>query len=150
MKTSHLSAFIFGTLLLPSTVNAQSPVAANGAQSTPSSADAQLQQQPSDMDQEIPFKIGGKVKPPKLISSPAPHHPLTNNSAKGHALVSFVVSSTGVPNRIHILSIEGEYPDSASKTLEAIKQYKFQPATKDNKPVAVAMTVEIYFSSFQN
>jgi outer membrane biosynthesis protein TonB len=154
MKKAKLaSALVIGTLTIltasPIAIAQSSPALTAPQTSSPSSAVA-TSEQLSTLEQETPFKMGGKVKPPRLISSPTPKEfpSPAPPGQKGYAIVSFVVSSTGIPNRIHIVRSAGPLEKNAPKVVETIKQSRFQPGTRDGHPVAVLMTTEIDFSLF--
>jgi hypothetical protein len=153
MKKAKLaSALIIGAL----TILATSPIATAQSSPTPSVpltsalVPTAATSEPPSLEQETPFKMGGKVKPPRLISSPTPKEfpSPAPPGQKGYAIVSFVVSSTGIPNRIHIVRSAGPLEKNAPKVIETVQQSRFQPGTRDGHPVAVFMTTEIDFSLF--
>jgi protein TonB len=152
-KASLVSALIIGVLTIVTTspiAIAQSSPTQSAQQTTSPSTAAETSEQPLGLEHETPYKIGGKVKPPRLLSSPttkeypSPAPP----GQKGYAIVAYVVSSTGIPNRIHIIRSGGAFEKNAAKVLAAIRQYRFQPGTRDGQPVAVSMITEIDFSLF--
>jgi TonB family protein len=60
-------------------------------------------------------------------------------------VVGLVVSSQGEPKDIHIVtSLDKDVDQSA---IEAVQQWRFDPAKKGDQPVAVRITVEIRFHS---
>ena len=63
----------------------------------------------------------------------------------GTVLVGLVVSSKGEPKDVHVVrSLEKAVDQSA---VEAVQQWRFEPARKGGQPVAVRITVEIRFHS---
>lgn len=61
----------------------------------------------------------------------------------GTVLVALVVSSKGMPVNVHIArSVDKDIDQSA---IDAVKEWRFEPARKEGKPVAVKVTVEIRF-----
>jgi periplasmic protein TonB len=65
---------------------------------------------------------------------------------QGICLVAIIVDAHGVPQNIHVVRHLGMGLDE--KAMEAIRKYRFKPATKDGKPVAAAITVEVDFRLF--
>ena len=56
---------------------------------------------------------------------------------------SLIVGSDGLPRDIRVgRSLSPEFDESA---IDAVKKWKFAPATKDGKPVAVEINIEINF-----
>ena len=104
-KATLASALLIGafTILTASSIAvAQSSTAQRAQQTSSPDSSAEKTEQLSGLEQETPFKMGGKVNPPRLLSSPTPkeHPSAAPLGQKGYAIVSFVVSSTGIPNRI--------------------------------------------------
>jgi protein TonB len=58
-------------------------------------------------------------------------------------LVSLLVTEEGLPSDLRIEKALGEGLDE--KALEAIRQYRFQPAMRDGKPIAARIKVMISF-----
>ena len=54
-----------------------------------------------------------------------------------------IVGADGVPRDIKVLRGIGKGLDE--KAVEAVTKWKFEPATKDGKPVAVVINVEVNF-----
>ncbi len=92
--------------------------------------------------------IGGAVSAPILIKEVQAEFSDEARRAKyqGVVLVSFIVDTQGNPQNPRVVRALGMGLDE--KALEAIKQYKFKPAMKYGKPVAVKMAIEINFQLF--
>jgi len=91
----------------------------------------------------------GGVKPPQIILAPSPkltEDEKKNDKAKynGVAVVSLIVSTEGKPLDIKVTKSLG--PGLDKRTIEAVNTWKFDPATKDCKPVAVKISVEVTFA----
>ena len=98
----------------------------------------------ADPDEEV-FRIGGDVAPPTLVHRVDPVRPNGANAgrADGTVVMALVVSSKGIPHDIQIReSLEKDLDQSA---IDAVQQWRFEPAKKKDKPVAVRVTVEIRF-----
>jgi protein TonB len=93
-------------------------------------------------------KIGGGVSTPVPIYTVEPEFSEEARKAKfmGVVLVNLIVDANGRPQNVHTLRGVGMGLDE--KAVEAVKQYKFKPATKNGKPVAVELNVEVNFQIF--
>jgi periplasmic protein TonB len=65
---------------------------------------------------------------------------------QGICLVAIIVDAHGLPQNVHVVRHLGMGLDE--KAMEAIRKYRFRPATKDGRPVAAAITVEVDFRLF--
>ena len=91
------------------------------------------------------FFVGKGVAPPKAIYSPDPEYDKNARKRKyqGTCLLSMIVDADGRPADIKVVRALGEGLDA--KAVEAVSTWKFEPATKDGKPVAVFINVEVSF-----
>jgi len=91
------------------------------------------------------FRVGGGVSNPRLVYSPDPESSEEARTAKfmGTCPLSLVVGADGRPRDIQVSRSVGLGLDE--KAIEAVKTWKFDPALKDGKPVAVAIAVEVTF-----
>jgi protein TonB len=91
------------------------------------------------------FKVGGGVQAPKAIYSPDPEYSEEARKAKyqGEVVLWLIVDQYGRPQNVRVLRSPGMGLDQ--KAIEAVKLWKFDPATKDGKPVAVQINVEVNF-----
>jgi len=91
------------------------------------------------------FRVGGGVSPPRPLFSPNPEYSDEARKAKyqGVCVLSLIVGPDGLPWNIRVARSLGMGLDE--KAIEAVKQWRFQPAMKDGKPVAVAINVEVQF-----
>lgn len=97
---------------------------------------------PEQKTEEV-YTIGNGVTPPRLVHQVEPEHPRQGFRISGTVLIGLIVNSKGEPDELHVLrSLEKEIDQSA---IDAVKQWHFQAATKDGKPVAVKISVEIRF-----
>jgi len=63
----------------------------------------------------------------------------------GSVIVALIVSSKGLPREPHIVkSLDKDLDQSA---LDAVKEWRFAPAQKDGKAVAVRVSLQIEFHS---
>jgi periplasmic protein TonB len=91
------------------------------------------------------FRVGGGVSAPKAIFAPDPEYSEEARKAKyqGTCVLMLIVSPDGRTRDIRIARSLGLGLDE--KAIEAVKQWKFEPALKDGKPVSVAINVEVSF-----
>jgi periplasmic protein TonB len=91
------------------------------------------------------FRVGGGVSAPKAIYAPDPEYSEEARKAKftGTCVLWLVVGSDGRPKDIRVARSLGLGLDE--KAIEAVKSWKFEPAMKDGKPVAVQINVEVSF-----
>jgi protein TonB len=91
------------------------------------------------------FHVGGGVSAPKATFSPDPEYSEEARKAKyqGTCVLWLIVGPDGRPRDIRVTRTLGLGLDE--KAVEAVKQWKFDPAIKDGKPVAVQISVEVSF-----
>ena len=91
------------------------------------------------------FRVGGGVSAPKAIYAPDPEYSEEARKAKyqGTCVLSLIVGPDGKPREIRVARSLGLGLDE--KAIEAVHQWKFEPAQKDGRPVAVAINVEVQF-----
>jgi len=91
------------------------------------------------------FRIGGGVSPPRALSTPDPEYSEEARKAKyqGTVVLWLIVDANGRPRDIRVARSLGMGLDQ--KAMEAVRNWKFEPAMKDGRPVAVQMNVEVSF-----
>jgi TonB family protein len=91
------------------------------------------------------YKVGGDVSAPVLVHSVDAEFTEKAKRAKheGVSVVSCVVDSQGMPQRVHTIRKLGMGLDE--KAIDAVRQYRFKPGLLNGKPVAVAITIEVNF-----
>jgi periplasmic protein TonB len=91
------------------------------------------------------FHVGGGVSAPRPIYSPEPEFSEEARKAKyqGVCTLGLVVGPDGRPSNIRVLSSLGMGLDE--KAIEAVKNWRFEPAMKDGHPVRVEIAVEVDF-----
>jgi TonB family protein len=89
--------------------------------------------------------VPGCTNPPRASHSPDPKFPKKERKAghQGTVLLFLIVSPEGLPHDIKVLStLSPEFDEAA---MDAVKKWKFSPATKDGKPVAAKINVQVNF-----
>src|SRR4051812_25432081 len=95
------------------------------------------------------FRPGvGGVTAPRAIYKPDPEYSEEARKAKyqGTVVLGLIVDAAGRPRGLKVERGLGMGLDE--KALEAVRNWKFEPAEKDGKPVAVAISVEVEFRLF--
>jgi TonB family protein len=101
---------------------------------------------PAQTDDEAVYDLGPGVTPPRVIKQTAPQYPNGRGvRAVGSVIVGLIVSSKGLPKDPHILkSLDKDLDQSA---VDAVKEWRFAPAQKDGKAIAVRVSLQIEFHS---
>jgi protein TonB len=91
------------------------------------------------------YRVGGGISAPTALSSPDPDYTEEARAAKkqGTCVLWLIVDSSGHPRDIRVARGLGFGLDA--KAIDAVKQWRFQPALKDGKPVDVQISVEVEF-----
>jgi len=128
-------------LLTPATLFAQQSIPTPTPQST---APADRPTQTSPPDEQV-FHVGGDVKKPKALQIVDATYSKDGlkNKISGNVEVYIVVDKSGTPTRLRIVHGLGYGLDE--EALQAVRQYRFQPATRDGQPVCVELYVDVKF-----
>jgi periplasmic protein TonB len=99
---------------------------------------------PPPMPVPAPARTGGDVKPPKLVSTVLPIYPAIARSAgvEGSVVIEASIGPNG--NVVSTKVISGQ-PILRQSALDALRKWKYQPATLNGEPIAVQITVTIQF-----
>ena len=91
-----------------------------------------------------PLPVGGDVKQAKLISSVPPVYPTLakNQHVSGNVTVDALIDASGRVTTMKVVSGPTLLQQAA---MDALKQWKYQPASLDGKPVAMHLTVTVQF-----
>jgi periplasmic protein TonB len=91
------------------------------------------------------YKVGGGISAPEALSSPDPEYTDEARQAKkqGTCILSMIVDAQGHPRDIRVVRGLGFGLDA--KAVDAVRQWRFQPAAKDGNPVNVQISVEVEF-----
>jgi protein TonB len=96
------------------------------------------------VDQLMPVRIGGQIKPPKKVYDVKPFYPpmAQVERVQGVVIVETVLDATG---RVAAARILRSIPLLDEAALDAVKQWQFEPALVDGQPRAVLMTTTVNF-----
>ena len=94
---------------------------------------------------ETPVNPGPGITPPRIVSSEGPAMPNSADTGpRGKVvMVGVVVGSNGKPCNPQVQQSAGPEFDRAA--LDAVSHWRWKPATRDKKPVAVHIFVEVSF-----
>ena len=91
------------------------------------------------------YRVGGGILAPQALATPDPQYTQEARDAKtqGTVILQLIVDQQGRPRDIHVVRGLGFGLDA--KAIDAVNQWRFQPATKDGQPVSVQIRVEVGF-----
>jgi len=92
----------------------------------------------------LPSPVGGNLKPAKLISSVAPVYPsrAKTQHVSGDVRVDALIDTTGRVTTMKVVSGPTPLQQAA---MDALRQWKYQPAMLDGKAVPAHLTVTLQF-----
>ena len=95
------------------------------------------------------LKPGNGVIPPHAIYMPEPEYSKKARKAKlqGTVVLSIIINANGEVHEITVEKSLGLGLDE--KAIEAVRQWRFEPAMKDGKPVAVRVHVQTSFHLYR-
>jgi TonB family protein len=93
---------------------------------------------------EMPLPVGGDVKPAELISRVSPLYPALarNQHVSGDVRVDALIDASGRVTTMKIISGPTLLHQAA---MDALRQWKYRPATLDGKQVPMHLTVTLQF-----
>ena len=92
-------------------------------------------------DSDVP----GCITAPHATYPPDPKYPKNKRKARhsGTVVLDLVVDADGLPRDVKVWHrLSPEFDEAA---IDAVKTWKFSPATKDSKPIATQIKVEVNF-----
>jgi protein TonB len=91
-----------------------------------------------------PVRVGGDVKPPKLLSGPAPVYPILarQSHVAGIVVIEAIIDERG--NVVQEKVISG-HPLLVQAALKAVSERKYEPTILDGEPQSVDLRVEVNF-----
>lgn len=91
-----------------------------------------------------PVRIGGDVKPPRLITGPAAIYPILASQAHVHGMVVIDAIIDEYGNVVQEKVVSG-HPLLIQAALKAVSQRKYEPTVLDGEPTPVDLRVEVNF-----
>ena len=96
------------------------------------------------------YKVGKDVTAPVVLKSVEAKFPESARHSKkpvnGIVLLGLIVDSSGMPRNVHV--VRSFAPDFDAQAIKAVEQYRFAPAKRAGKPVAVALSIEVNFKTY--
>lgn len=89
--------------------------------------------------------VGNGVKPPGALETPDPQYSETARQAKmnGTVILAVAINAAGTVDAVKV--VQSAEPSLDANAVDAVKRWRFTPATKDGKPVPVQLSVETNF-----
>jgi TonB family protein len=99
---------------------------------------------PAQTGDEAVYDLTADITPPRIIKQVNPRYP-TNRGVRavGSVIIGLVVSSKGLPKDPYV--VKGIDKDLDQSAVDAVKEWRFAPAQKNAKPVAVRISLQIQF-----
>lgn len=91
-----------------------------------------------------PLRVGGKIRPPRIILRPAPVYPVLAKATKTQGIVEIdaVIDASG--NVVEMRVVSGP-PLLIQSALEAVNRWKFEPTYLNEEPIPVQLVVTVTF-----
>jgi TonB family protein len=91
------------------------------------------------------YRVGGGVSAPRLVHSPDPQYSEEARKAnvQGTVILWALIRTDGRPTDLRVVRSLGMGLDE--KALEAVREWRFDPAMKDGTPVSVQVNIEVNF-----
>ncbi len=92
-----------------------------------------------------PFEVGGEIEPPRRLVAPLPAYPdaAWAQGVTGDVLVRAVIDENGDVTEVEVL--RGLPYGLTEAAVDAIRRWKFAPATRNGEPVAVYRNLNLRF-----
>ena len=96
--------------------------------------------------EEPVYELADGIKPPRIVHQVNPDYSgVRGVRVKGSIEIAMVITSQGVAKDLRV--VQSLHPQVDRCAVEAVKQWRFAPAQKDGKPIAVRLTIELDFHS---
>ena len=91
------------------------------------------------------LRVGRDVTAPEAIYAPAPQYSSEARKScyEGTVVLWLVIDTSGKPQNIKVVRALGKGLDE--QAIQAVREWRFKPASKDGRPVAVQINVEVNF-----
>jgi protein TonB len=100
--------------------------------------------QPETQQVTRPIRVGGAVRPPRLISRVEPSYPPLAMQAhvQGSVVIDAVIDTQGRVSEMHVLSGN---PLLIQAATDALRQWRYEPTLLGGEPVPIALVVTLQF-----
>jgi protein TonB len=92
-----------------------------------------------------PVRVGGDVKPPRLLFGPEPDYPLLAKQSRlsGVVVIDAIIDENGKVKGMRVIS---GHPLLIPAALSAVSKRRYQPTVLDGEPTPIDLRVEVSFS----
>lgn len=99
---------------------------------------------PKPAPSAAPIRVGGKIQPPRLVSSVLPIYPQIAQQANvmGTVVIDTTINKNGNVSKMTVVSGPELLRGAA---LSALRQWKYEPSRLNGEPISVQMVVSIKF-----
>lgn len=99
---------------------------------------------PSSSGPKAPIRVGGKVRAPRGVYTPAPYYPVIARQTKiqGTVVIDAVLDESG---RVIEARIVSGHPLLIQAALDTVKEWRYEPSYLNNQPISVALIVNVTF-----
>jgi len=94
---------------------------------------------------KAPVRVGGDVKPPRLLFGPAPDYPSLARQARlsGVVVIEAIIDEHGNVTGMRVVS---GHPLLIQAAMSAVSKRKYEPTILDGEPTPIDLRVEVSFS----
>lgn len=94
--------------------------------------------------EDQPLQVGGNVLAPELVERVEPVYPEAARRQRvfGNVILEGVIDTEG---KVESVAVLRSIPLLDESAVEAVRQYKYKPATRDGRPVRVVITILVSF-----
>jgi protein TonB len=94
---------------------------------------------------KVPVRVGGNVKPPRLLFGPEPLYPILAKQShlSGVVIIEAVIDEHGNVKGMRVIS---GHPFLVPSALSAVSKRRYEPTVLDGEPTPIDLRVEISFS----
>lgn len=150
MKKQQASALLKNTVLTSTAIILLSAALSSAAVAVVIEPQSPAQNAAQDSPYGPVYKVGKDVTAPVVLKSVEAKFPKSgHDTPKGFraiVLLHLVVDKEGLPQDVKIS--RSYNADFDAEAVKAVQQYRFKPAMKDGKPVAVEIIIEINFGKY--
>ncbi len=99
---------------------------------------------PTEDAQPVRIRVGGELKPPRLLSSVIPVYPAMarDTGIEGEVVIDTTIDKTGRVTGAKVISGPSVLRQAA---LDAVRQWRYEPSKLNGEPVPVQLTVTLKF-----
>ena len=100
---------------------------------------------PPALETDKPRQVTGNVVPPRLVTKITPEYPedVRRKRVEGDVALQAEIDTDGNVENVSVLR---SVPELDEYAVAAVKQWKYEPATVNGRPVRVQITVVVNFS----